>query len=73
MVVPDLEPIIIIDLANSFGTAFNICAGSVESRTVNFFPYVAAITSGAREEPPIPHRTISVKFLLRAQADSASN
>ena len=34
---------------------------------------MAAITSGASEEPPIPHKTTSVKLLDLAQALNASN
>ena len=45
----------------------------MESITVNFFPYVAAITSGASDDPPIPQRTTFDKLLLLAQADKASN
>ena len=37
--------------------AARTCPGSEESRTIRSTPAVAQMTSGASEDPPIPHRT----------------
>ena len=37
------------------------------------FPYAAAITSAAREDPPMPQRITRSNLLVRAHADNESN
>ena len=70
---PDLEPIITSVLLKSFGIANLICSGSVESKTVSFFPNVLAMTSGARDDPPIPHKMKFVRLFDLTQALRASS
>ena len=73
IVEPDFEPTITRASFRFAGIANLICSGSVESNTVNFLPNVFAITSGARDEPPIPQRMKLLKLFERAQALKASS
>ena len=56
-VEPDLEETTSTVRSRSRSRARETWSGSVESRTSSSTPAVAAITSGARDEPPMPART----------------
>ena len=70
-VEPDFEETTTTVLVKSPSSACRICDGSVESRTSNSTPTVLVITSGASDEPPIPHSTTRVSPFALNSADKA--
>ena len=70
--LPDLEANINNVLLKSDSRIGSKSAGSVESKIIkgsSDSKFDAAMTSGAREDPPIPQRTIrSIEFLRRSAA-----
>ena len=59
-VEPDLEDTTMAVSASRSARAARTCSGSVLSSTVSSTPAVPAMTSGASEEPPMPHSTMRV-------------
>ena len=56
-VEPDFEDTTTTVLLKSPERAARTCEGSVESSTTSSLPAVLAITSGASDDPPMPHST----------------
>ena len=69
---PDLEATMMQLLLKSMLNASRIWFGSVESKIVSSLLKWEAITSGAKEDPPIPHRMKCACPNSRDQAESAS-
>ena len=70
-VEPDLEETTMAVVAILSLTAARTWSGSVLSRTVSSTPAVAVMTSGASDEPPMPHSTMWLTPSLRSSSRRA--